>query len=230
MGFFDDEVYENLDWLSQATTPLVFSGNKILNELPNHLSIDKQTVFKNVSRCNMQVDTFVTEMLGSSKSGMCHELFNLISNCYVFKAEGDVIVDPINDLCPIIYIEKIKQSFSEKEVMQYVQGRLYIMRDGKDIGRINEILDLIGYKPQPNEKNLRSSRSSRKKMMGVTRTLRDIIVSNKWEIRDADLIVSFINWVRQYIDDGNLAALTNITKLKIMTHKKQPIYSIKEAT
>ena len=90
-------------------------------------------------------------------------------------------------------------------------------------------MDLINYKPGEYDKDLRASRSANKKMKAIFKRLNQIFAKNEWQVKDADLMVSFIKWINQYIKDGNLAALTNITKLKIMTNKNQPIYSIKEA-
>jgi hypothetical protein len=222
MSFFDDEVYENLDWLSQATMPLVFSGNKILSDLPDKIEVNMRNV-------DLNSFLYVSEILHGFNIGH-GSIATSIMECYVFKSEGEEI-DPIKDIYPTVWLEKIKKDFSEKDIINYVRSHIIQHHTDKkaDIGRINEILDLIDYKHTEHTVNLRTSRSARKKMSGVFRRLHEIFSKNEWQVRDADLMISFVGWINQYILDGNLAALTNITKLKIMTHKNQPIYSIKEA-
>jgi len=223
MGFFDDDVYENLDWLSQATTPLLFSGNAILSALPDKIDVSPKNIRDSLGvNGGLYIGDFIHD-----KDEIGSDVFGMIKGCYNFIGEGDMLVDPIRNIFHAIQVVKIKQSFSEKEIIAFIQDKLRYMR-GDNANRINEILDLIDYKPKDSASNLRSSRSVKKKMHGVSATLNEIFASNKWQVRDADLMISFIDWVSQYIKNGNLAALTNITKLKIMTHKKQPIYSIKE--
>ena len=230
MGFFDDDVYENLDWLSQATTPLVFSGNKILSELPKSVDVSKQAILSSLDRWRrLEIDPFIKTMIGGADT-LDRWVYDLIRESYIFKGEGDMIVNPAKDIFPSIQVVKIKQSFSEKEIIACVKDKLAYIAVGEDIGRINEILDLIDYKPENGATNIRTSRSIKKKKIGICQTMNKIYANNQWQIRDADLMVSFIDWLEQYMLHGNLAALTNIIKLKIMTHKKQPIYSIKEAT
>ena len=43
-----------------------------------------------------------------------------------------------------------------------------------------------------------------------------------------DLLLKAVNWACDYIKTGNLASLTNFNKLKVMTYKKDPIYSMEE--
>lgn len=227
MGFFDDDVYENLDWLSQATTPLVFSGNAILSTLPDKVPVSIDTINKSIlGRDNLYISSFVSDILDDVT--IDHSVRYLLERCYNFEGNGEMLVDPAQGIYPSIQVVKIKQSFSEKEIIIHIQDRLRYI-SGDNLGRINEILDLIGYKQKDGTKNLRSSRHAGKKIRGISNTLNEIFTNNKWQVRDADLMLSFIDWISQYIKNGNLAALTNITKLKIMTHKKQPIYSIKEA-
>ena len=224
MSFFDDNTYDNLDWLSQATMPLVFSGNKLLGEMPDHIDVD-------ISKISLGGYIGVSSTLKPFYVDDS-SLNRLITNCYAFKSDGGTIVDPSKDIYPTVWVEKIKKDLSEKEILSYVRDMITPNRNyhNNDIGRINEIMDLINYKPDPHGKNLRASRSINKKMRGIYQRLQQVLIKGEWQVRDADLMISFNEWVNQYIVDGNLAALTNITKLKIMTHKNQPIYSIKEAT
>lgn len=226
MGFFEDEVYNNLDWLSQATLPLVFSGSKLLGEMPDRINVAMPTHKAAFYGGVYMSDVLEPYILSSAN------MAPLIKNCYAFRSdEKEMIIDPARNIHPVIWAEKIKSNFTEKEIIQHVSSQIHPIAASaynSDIGRINEILDLMDYKPKHNEPNMRSSRSVRKKIRAIVARLHYIFNNNEWQIKDADLMMSFSNWVFQYTISGNLAALTNITKLKIMTHKQQPIYSIKE--
>jgi hypothetical protein len=60
-------------------------------------------------------------------------------------------------------------------------------------------------------------------------TISDIFKSDKWRIRDHGLATKIGNWVHDYVADGNVCALANLTRLKIMASSGKPIYSIVEA-
>ncbi len=52
--------------------------------------------------------------------------------------------------------------------------------------------------------------------------------TNEWKIKDTELANKVGFWIKDYIVDGNLAAYSNFCRLKVMTHKDQPIYSMEE--
>ena len=49
MGFFDDATYADMDWLSQATTPLVFSGTDIIEKMPDKVEVTNAQIKKAIS-------------------------------------------------------------------------------------------------------------------------------------------------------------------------------------
>lgn len=224
MSFFEDKVYDNLDWLSQATMPLVFSGNKLLADMPDRIDIDLSNVGYNLGLgMSVVLESYRIENVSMD---------SLLKDCYTFMSIGDTI-DPANNTLPTIWAEKITKNFSDKAILIYVKNQIHKPTNAvavADVGRTNEILDLIDYRPDKTrgEKDIRSSRSMKKKIRAINNRLTNIFMKNEWQVKDADLMISFADWTYQYMVTGNLAALTNITKLKIMTHKKQAIYSIKE--
>ncbi len=93
-----------------------------------------------------------------------------------------------------------------------------------NLERINEIIDVLG-KGDDEKRN----RSYRKKMRHIEVRLKEIFTTNEWRIRDMELANKVGHWITRYIEHGNLAALTNLCKLKIMTHDgNTPIYSMEE--
>ena len=98
---------------------------------------------------------------------------------------------------------------------------MFIPRDGGS--RANDIMELLG----GCEEGLRS-RSDRRKKSVIHKRVGEIFKDNLWNIRDTELATKVGSWIRCYIENGNLAAYSNFCRLKVMTHKGQPIYSMEE--
>ena len=72
------------------------------------------------------------------------------------------------------------------------------------------------------------NKSGKKKVTAIKERLIKIFETNEWRIRDMALANKVGFWIKGYISGGNLADLTNLCKLKVMTHNNMPIYSVKE--
>mgnify|MGYP000998665523 FL=1 len=64
----------------------------------------------------------------------------------------------------------------------------------------------------------------------IVTLIREIILENKWRIRDVKVIKKIGKWINEYIEDtkDTSSGLVNLVKLKIMVQKDLPIYSIDE--
>jgi hypothetical protein len=91
------------------------------------------------------------------------------------------------------------------------------------VSRANEILELLGN----SDAGLRS-RSPRKKKESLYYRLKNLFETNEWNIKDTELANKIGVWIVSYILNGDLSALSNFCRLKVMTHKGQPIYSMEE--
>lgn len=94
------------------------------------------------------------------------------------------------------------------------------------LNRMKEIIDIIGI-PDTDRSVLRSSS---KTSYYLTDRLKKIVIEDEWRIKSVELLFKMMSWIRSYVAYGNLAALTNFTKLKCMTHKNVAIYSMEEVT
>ena len=88
--------------------------------------------------------------------------------------------------------------------------------------RLNELADLFG------AEDVKSDRSYKGKVKKFIKHIDQLVDDRKLDVRDLQLCSKFANWVVLYVKDGNLAALNNITRIKIMMHENRPIYSIAE--
>jgi hypothetical protein len=91
------------------------------------------------------------------------------------------------------------------------------------ISRMNEIFDLIGF-----EDNARSTRSFRRKAGAIKARVAKIITEDEYRIRNYEIIENFCKHLVNFVNTGNIHALMNITRLKCMTHKGLPIYSMED--
>jgi hypothetical protein len=233
MGVFDDKDYEALDWISQAVEPIKNPISDILAKLPDELVIDfnAYSSFKERSySVGLDVQNIVMA-LADSCGEISYRDRDLLSNCFVFDiGEGTEIDFEKREIRGSIKLLKIKKQFEDKELEKTLGNKgletlnnIPSWQNDLDVGRLNDIIDVL------DANNLsRSSRSFKKKVKAIKFMVSAIFRDNKWKIRDSALADRFCLWIVKYVNDGSLAAYANICKLKLMTHKGLPIYSIKE--
>jgi hypothetical protein len=153
-----------------------------------------------------------------------------LEKCFKLSATPELIVDfNKKTVSGVISLIKVVHTFEDTELqkslgskgLEHLRNARY--NEGASLSRMNEIMELLG----GCEKDLRN-RSHRKKMGRIQRRVSEILSTNEWRIRDSVLADKVSIWIASYISNGNLAALTNFCKLKVMTHSNMPIYSVKE--
>lgn len=229
MGVFEDKKFEGLDWISQATEPIDSECNNILTNLPDEVKIDFSTYIAilqhgyngdiNVLKCLKHLNPEIT----SVQMPLLHECFTL-DMCN----ETNLIIDFNNKtISGDIFLRKISQTIDE-DVLKRSLGIdglnqvLWHVGASDDLkARMNEVLEILG----KCEDGLRT-RSMHKKKNALVKRLSQVFKTNEWNIRDTELANKVGAWVKDYINDGNLAAIRDLCRLKVMTHKGQPIYSM----
>lgn len=147
-----------------------------------------------------------------------------------FKLEMDEIQIDLTTQTLSGNIAIVRQNIPEQkipEALESIIDNLFYFNshlEKDSLNRMKEIIDIIGI--PDNERSI--LRSSSKTSYYLTDRLRKIVKEDEWRIKKVDLIFKMVRWVRAYISHGNLAALTNFTKLKCMTHKGVAIYSMEE--
>lgn len=236
MSLFEDKKYEEMDWLTKAIEPIVSSKNETLASLPNEFTLtNDQLQYLMLNSWGLSIEVQNAFKFLMTKNNIKIEDPNLakeMSDCYNLIQDGDLIFyggdQPRIEGNGVIKLVKIKQMFDEKELQdelgQTGLSKFYDIRN-RDIPveRLNEIIELIdGSSP------LLSSRSVDKKIRGIIEMIKEIMKENKWNIRNTDLADKVSVWICLYLDKGNLAAMANFCKFKVMTHDGSPIYSIQE--
>lgn len=236
MGVFDDKKFEQLDWMTQITETIESELNGLLARLPDRIEFDVHKVMEHASssRFSLQADSVVRDLIRSlpDNNRLSWKEDSKIVKCFKFKMSPDLELDlEKGTMTGTIALVKTVPTFSDEE-LQPIMGNNGIQKlsriqfgENWPLDRMNEMLDVLG-KCDDAQRN----RSYRKKMARLRERLIEIFSTNEWRIRDMSLADKVGMWIADYIHTGNLAALTNLCKLKVMTHNNMPIYSIEEET
>jgi len=237
MGVFDDKKFEELDWISQATEPIDSQMNEVLGKVPEIISIDFP-VYKKIVDSGYGLDlslvSAITYAIAKFTPGspISRSQMSALEKCFVLEFAGDeIILDFENKTISggEITLVKLNSTMDEKvlESMLGSEGidQLTYARFGGPgaLARTNEVMELLG----KCEDGLRT-RSERRKRSILHKRMRILFKNNEWKIKDTELANKVGAWIAEYITDGNLSAFSNFCRLKVMTHKDQPIYSMKE--
>lgn len=233
MGVFDDVKLEQLDWMTQMTETIDSDLNELLAQLPDRTQISYKDIMDvcSSSYINLNVSSIVQNFLAEKRKFLPWEEKNILVNCFEFEIEGELEINLETDtLSGKIFLVKKKATLSDED-LQPLMGRAGLellsrrnLREDASIERMNEIMDILGGCSKENFKG----KSKRNKLIAIKGRLSDIFKKNEWRIRDMNLANKTCEWIFSYINTGNLASLTNLCKLKVMTHNNMPIYSVKE--
>ena len=233
MSVFVDKKFESLDWISQATEPIDSELNIVLGKMPEQADIDFNTYVSIVGDSwdigldiRRAVNFFLKKIeIKISDYAKRKEL----ENCFEFQVDGNPVVDfEINQIYGgTLSLIKVQNTIDEK-VLKNLLGRQGIEEVdmiglNMNISRANEIMEILG----GCESHL-ATRSARKKRYGLRLRLQKLFEANEWNIKDTELADKVGSWIARYVKTGDLSAYTNFCKLKVMTHKGNPIYSMEE--
>lgn len=228
MSFFEDKEYENLDWLNAAIGSYVFSLNDKVSLLDDRYPITFDML---KDHANYGLDKAVIfKQMASEKDIKFNEL-ELRSIRQLFKFEFDDDFATIDfdkeELNVPIFFVKAAPAFNEKQIVDTVCAMVQtkfknIRKEYTNLTNFNEVMEILGC-----EERLKST-SFKKKSPALRRHIIAIIKEDTWQIRNMDLFINLIDWIKLYCEQGDLSAISNIAKLKCMTHSKNPIYSMKE--
>jgi hypothetical protein len=234
MSIFEDKTYNEMDWVSQAVEPIVSSLNEKLSKFPEEfeftLSDITRLAFGGYSDLAINQIQLVEHALRKYMQVDARKVEQEIINAYTLVVEGDPVLDADKlTLCGgRIYIKRTIDHFDEKTLLSMMgkQGlsQLQNLDTRKvDVTRANEIIELIG-----GYDALLKTKSLGQKCNGIHNAIATIMATNKWNLRNVDLSNRIVEWVYLYLQHGNLAALTNFCKFKVMTHEGNAIYSVQE--
>ena len=235
---FADKVYEDMDEISKLVEPIESGINNDLSQFPDEIEITAEMMLAqydnrygwNSLSLNQMVQTKALELKLDELSA-----HNDAAKFFKFEVreleEGKeaTINFETGIMSHQLFLVKFNIGFSEQELEEQAKNKLTrTIRQGLwsskivNKSRLNEIADLFG------ATEVLSDRAYKGKVRKFCKHLINLVDDRKLDIRDLALSEKFSNWVVLYVRDGNLAALNNITRIKIMMHENRPIYSIEE--
>ena len=203
MDIFKDKKFEEMDWVSQACEPYIDPRNEILAKLPDELNIDLETMIINPlaasGHINISRDDIVRTMMQTANINyrrIAYDHREQIRDCFDFTVElenghNDIVVDLETKTITggTIRFVKVKQFFDNKESAALIGKdgishlRHKIQQERKYItgANANEILELLG------DFTTIRDRSIKRKTDTIISHMKEIMLENKWNIRDIEL-------------------------------------------
>lgn len=236
---FKDKVYEEMDDVSKMFEPFQFNLNDELAQFPDKMEVDSKHLMSNDYWGSYGTDlpAVISDKAGKLKLTEIIKNMDLLTShdFFAFEVEdledgGKITFDAgTMTLSHKLFLVKKKIAFDEQE-LEAMRKNMTInnlkraFNRSRDVNkpRLNEVADIY------NAGDVKSERSYRGKVTKFCEHLDKIIEDKTLDIRDMDLCMNFAKWIILYVKTGNLAALNNLTRIKIITHEKRPIYSIEE--
>ena len=235
MGVFDDTKLEQLDWMTQMTETIDSDLNSLLAKLPDRTPITVDYIIEGGnSYLSLSVRNLVSLYIANVEKDLrlSWDEERCIDGCFNFEILGAPELDLRTKVISggEIFMVKTVATLSDEE-LQPLMGKRGISAIGRNssfngagqVERLNEVLDILGGCSEAIK-----NRSGKKKASAIRTRLTEIFLTNEWRIRDMNLANKIGPWIMGYVVYGNLADLTNLCKLKVMTHSNMPIYSVKE--
>lgn len=234
MGVFDDKKFEELDWISQATEPMDSQLNDVLSALPEELIIDF-TIFNDLMgnySSYLSLDKAISHLASKANIEISWSQRSAIQTMFKFELEGEIELNYETKTLNggTLRLLKLGSTMDEKVlegllgadgIDQISGSNMFIEMCG--LSRANDIMELLG----GCEAGLKT-RSPQRKRNEISSRLKKLFKTNEWKIKDTELANKVGFWIRDYIISNDLAAYANFCRLKVMTHKDQPIYSMEE--
>lgn len=227
---FQDKKYDELDWISQAVEPIESPLNEHLTKIPNEIELDFRLItrfgsdsWNGINFNSLYVIENILNWAGSNGVSTAP-----LTSCFDIEIIGAPILDfsAKEVVGGKILLKRVKESIDQDALKEILRSSFYSALDirvrDEEIGRFNEMADLIGCNEAVR------SRSPHKKRSLLMRHLLETLVHDTWRIRSHTLAVKVALWISSYINNGDLAALSNFCKFKVMTHNGNAIYSVKE--
>ena len=239
ISMFTDKVYEEMDDISKLVEPIESEVNNELSQMPDEIEITPSILLSQYDPRygwnSLSVRAMIQEKALELKLTHLVEEYGLCEKFYKFEVrdleEGeDVIINFETDyVSHKIFLVKYNLGYTEQELEEQIKNKITRQIRGQlwsnrvvNKPRLNELADLFGAEA------VKTDRSYKGKVRKFCQHLGTLVDDRKLDIKDITLCSKFGKWIILYVRDGNLAALNNITRIKIMMHENRPIYSIEE--
>jgi len=247
-SIYKDDFYENLDFISQATEPFVDNVESLYSNFPDIVKLSKEHILKSATTdpryasidmlhsCNSAITETIAIMKASNPSKFLTELSDYVVDPVRFKLLFEIELHKDTEIDIFtgesshdIFLKKKKTSIDNEDLLEYAMHRLqhfyrwnYFDYKYYERKRILELCDIFGIASSTRSKDNRSLGFQLREGIYVN------IQNNLFRIRKYEVMKSIAEWCDSYVKTGDLAAYTNLTRFKLMTHSGKAIYSIQE--
>ena len=238
IGKLRDEAYEKLDYLSQLTEIVVSPQNEVLGRLPDQLELNFDYIKQHKNRTygyRPGYELSLREVLAGLLDTKDLKYLEDIVQHFQFETSDELEIDfNDNTLTGTLRLIKVNKQIEEKKLLE--------MAVGKSCSELNHwnwstkslrdrLITVINTLEPGRGTTWAQGASGKMSYSGQTEVktiLTDLILENKWRIRDAGIIVKIGQWINAYLTNGAELGLINLLKLRIMVDKDLPIYSVDE--
>lgn len=239
MGTLRDEVYENLDYFSQLTEVVIGPQNEALSRAPDRFELDFTAVNKLKDRSwgARGFEVNVQQVLASVLAKSDHDALRDIHQYFELQISEDFELDLVNQtMTGTLALVKKVQQIDEKKVLELAVDRACAILSYYDwpTKRVREKVATVLNTLEPGrgtewQKTL-EGRAAYQACAEIQTCLKEVILENKWRVRDSHVIAKIGSWIQQYLADTNdtSTGLVNLIKLKMMIDKDLPVYSVDE--
>jgi hypothetical protein len=239
MGTLRDEVYERLDYLSQLTEVVLGPQNELLADIPDRIELSLDDIMQVKSptwNLNHSLDVEILRVLRARVPEEKWHVLTSIRDHFAFEVSPNFMLDLRNQvMVGTIALVKRKTQMDEKRMLELAlesaeRELLAANWPSKQLRtRVVTVMNTL----EPNKGNewaaKHEGRVAWPAQRAIYKLLRDVILENKWRVREASVIVRMGTWINSYLSDSDGGVgLVNLVKLKIMVDKDVPVYSIEE--
>ena len=242
---FNDVEYNSLDEISKLLEPYRDPRKEIVNDyMPDEIPIKVKHIYKKIADNSTSMHSFEIGLIIQKELNTISIEKNLdvsfigahfLSECYSVQSdESDINISKasLEDETGAVLKKKIDMTEEKikKDIIKlftYNNNDVFKFRSicigtSKETNsRINEILSIFDLE-RVRVKN--SERKYRTLIQGI----KSIMCTEELNIKNYMLGLKFSKWIAAYVLNGSTGAMSNICKLKILTHSKKAIYSIEE--
>lgn len=236
--FFADKKYQQMDWISQAVSPWEYEQALKFAAIPEVIEVTPELLVPHLE------DALSYRQL--SATTIINKVMQWDAQTTIFS--GDNCLPDGNDLFSIeiqpgtnfdmatmcfdqpVYIRKMKAAFDDEDckntAARWMREEIAYNMNGYSgqpelAKRAGEILDLLNI-------NVGGARSLSKRRHAIKEAVYKAVMEDVWRVRNMELAKKVAKWIVEYINEGQLSAMANFAKFKVMTHSGQAIYSIQE--
>lgn len=222
MSIFKDETYENLDWISQAVEPYEFPLNDYIATLPDKLTLTDEQIISlggNFSKGDIMRILNISNKFNYEEKG-------LIQDCFKIEADKEIIVNlTTGDITGTISIVKIANHVPDDKILEHMVRMVYDYVSHKGEKRaMLELAQLL--MPEQYASIAESNRKSDINSKFVD-CIRNSIKSKAWNIKGYTLLIQVLTNIRNYLEDGDQAALGRLGLFSVLIKSGAPLYSMK---